>query len=663
MTSPSDLAATCQDRASKQSYRIQNYQSYANEYFGRRERNQGAIRAAYADGRPALQDLSDMRARIQGRPGAPNLIKPIIDDSVAVSGLLPTITFDPKSESKEDQQQAVLCSRAVRGQYEQSQMDVGEANAVFFNKLFGEVCFTLDPLRPADAKKTGDPFALPGVYINVQNPGHCFPRFGTGRDINRIQDLFLYYRGVPLEEIEGLYPDSLRALHTRENCDIIVFYSKDEKRTLLQQGHQVHEVYAEDHNYGFCPAEWAINKPTGDQFGVSEIDQAIALHKNTQALFHLGMDSAIYGVFPILHVHNAEHAGRTKFGPGAVIETSEDGKVEMIMPGANSSVASMLLSLASDNLLKQTGKSPLRLEQNIQHSNTSGRAFANAQGPEEAHLAMSNTLLGSTLQWMNAKIAMILYIDPGFKNAEMSVYGADFKGQRSTVTFHGKDLGGLWRNHVKWPSLLGGNEHEQLVMALQLFKENLISGRKVLETIGEDDPERVLEEAHLDMKQRAILMQAIQQAQQGPPPSGPTAAADQGVALGAGAMPGSSSMPSNGSQPVQGGPAQPGPPPPDQGMPPFRPIAAAPGGAPGGKSPIPDIWGLIQQVVAQLPRPLRGEIVNAVGMANGISLEVTDQGDVPLLRTALKQVAETVAGPGAKVEITVAEPAMSGKGR
>ena len=629
MPSPIELTKQCDERMSEQGSRIQRYASFYDQYHGK----QGAagVQSSYEDGRPALREMEGFSQGLANRTGAPNILKPIIDDAVAVSGLVPTSTFEPKDETEESLKQANLVSTVVRGQWEQSQMELGQAQAEFYRKLLGEVCYTLEPLRPKEIH-SNDPFALPGVYINVQDPSFCFPRFGSGRDSYRIQDLFINFRDVDQSSIEGLYPDAVKKTNPNQKVNIVVYYGKNTKTIILKQDEQAYEAYHEDHNYGFCPVEWAINKPSGSRYGLSEISQAGDLHRKFQALFHLNMDHAISSVFPVMQVHNAEHVDRMQFGPGAIINTSEDGYIKYHSPAASVQTSEMLLNLASDNLLKQSGVSPIRVEGMINKSNVSGRAMNGMQAPQEARLSMSNTILGSTLQWVNSKIALMMYSDPEFKKADLSVYSTDFKGQKQTVTFKGEDLGGLWRNHVKWPNLLGGNSPEIQVQALQLKKEHLISGRRVLEIIGEDDPERLIEEARLDMKAEAGLMQSLQGPPQGgPPPGGPQGGQPQGPPPSA-----------DGPQP-QPGPQDPAP------MPGFPPIASAPGSPAGGAPPVPDINSLVQAALANVQ--LKGQIMNVYGTPNGIRVECSDQADIPVLRSVLKPVAQQVSGPNATLEV------------
>lgn len=655
--SPNELKKHCEERASKHWPRIERQRRMFSEFTGRPNGDQkGMVQGQYADGRPALRDLSDFHDSLQTRPGAPNWIKPALKDKISLLCPLPTTTFEPESDSDDDQKTAELVSRVVRGQHELSQLDVTQVSAVTFMTVCGNVAYTLDPLTPKSAQESDDPFALPGVYINVHDPSISFPRFGTGREFNRVQDLFLYFQDSPKEHIEHMYPNATAILHGSRRADIIVHYAKDYKCIIVASGQQAVEVFRDDHKYGFCPAEWAINESDGTQFGVSEIDQAISLQRNSQSLFHLAMDASILATFPPMHVHQPEHVGRVRYGPLAVIETVEDGSVTPLSSQVNVQVPSMLLDLSESNLLQQIGTSPLRQQMDIQHANISGRAINNAQGSMDSRIAMNNVLLGSALEWLNSKIAMILYTDKSFKNTQMSVYSTDSKGKKQNTTFKGSDLQGLWRNHVQWANPMGSNKHEEMVMYLQLHDKGLVPGSKVLEAMNEDDPERLIAEAKAEQQQMQQSQMGAPPGPGGPPPPG-GGAPDQALALSAGGMP--SNAPGGPSQ----GPAQ--PPPgagasPPQGpsgpqMPGFPPLQAPPGSPPGGSTPVPDIFQEVQQITQSLP--LKGQIVEVVGTSNGkgkpkgIRVTVTDHRDVAILKTALKSVAEMLAGPGGQVDV------------
>lgn len=657
ITSPVKLAERCRQRAQKQNDRIQEYQLLYTQYKGIQGGNTGGgVKGSYPDGRPALQELEGFHSGLQARKGAPNWSRPIIDDRVAVTSDLPVVTFDAPGDEQSDVDKSVLASRAVRGQYKLSQMEVGMVEARFFSTLYGAAAFTLDPLRPSDVKAMKNPFKTPGVYINVHDPTFAFPRFGTGDERNRAQDMFLYYKDLTREEVESYSPEEVRKLKTTEGNDakyeLIVFYTDDYKTILVANGgSDARQIYRDDHHYGFCTAEWGLNKLDGGSFGVSEIDQTYEQNKTTQALFHLAMDGAIIATFPPIHVHNAEHVGRMTYGPMSVIETSEDGAVTPLSSTVNIQVPAQLLDISRGNMLMQTGTSPLRQDQEIRHANTSGRAIASVQAPGQARIDMSNTLMGSALESLNAKIARILYQDKQFNKTEMTIYGVSDKGSRKSVTFKGEDLDGIWHNHVQWGTEGGDNKHEVLVMYLQLYKEGLVSGRKVLEVIGEEDPEKLIQEAHLDQQQKATLMQAMQGGQPGDP-----GMAQQGVALGAGAMPGGGAVP--GGQVPQPGVQPMPPPPPGAGMPGFSPISASPAGPPGAAAPVPDINSEVQLAAAELK--LHGEILGATtmgeaGIPTAILLYITSHKDIAMLKTALRPLAETLLGPNATIVTRVRE--------
>jgi hypothetical protein len=86
-------------------------------------------------------------------------------------------------------------------------------------------------------------------------------------------------------------------------------------------------------------------------------------------------------------------------------------------------------------------------------------------------------------------------------------------------------------------------------------------------------------------------------------------------------------------------------------MPGFPPTAAAPGDSSGGATPVPDIWSMVQQVIATLK--LQGDVIQAIGTPKGILVTATDHRDVGQLKMMLKSVAEAVSGPGAKVDVEV----------
>lgn len=652
------IAEAAWKRVDQQTDRINVYAEHWKAFFNRQS-FEGNTFGTYPDGRPALKDMADlMRTRMTERP-ATNLVKPIIEDAVATSGTVPTITFEPEDESDESVRLAALNSDAVRGQWELSQMDVSQANATWFRKLYGEVCYTLDPMSEAEAKGTGDPFMLPGVRINVIDPSTAYPQFGSGSQWNRIQDLFIFRDEVPMEEVETMYPDAMKEFSDPNAAvTLITHYTKKYKCTLLQQGRGSApiEAYREDYTYGFVPAEWSINKPSGGHWGLSEVDQASGLQRTQAILFQLAIDSVIWSVFPVFHVHQAEHVGDVVAGPGAVIETSEDGKVEILQPLGDSQSATGMLAMVQDNLLKQSGVSPIRIEGAIKHSNISQRAQSGAQEPQQQRVNLSAIMLGSSLQWLNSKIAYILQNDPKFKNKQMSVYVTRRKGQPAAkVNFTGKQLGELWRNRVQWGNLLGGDEHEQLVMALQLEKDGLYSGRKVLEAIGDDSPERTLTEALEWQRSKAQAAQGAQGPPQPPGGGSPTEAADQGVGMMSGAMP----KPPHGGTPGEGAPPLP-PMPASNGaptnpapIPPPPPMPSAPGGSPTAGPQGIDVWQMVQQALTQSNPALIDEIVEVIGIPGGIYVQVTDQRYVPQIRTILQPVAEEIAGPDGKAEVSV----------
>lgn len=659
LRSAKEISEQAVARSAEHGGRVRAYDRYARQYFGDADGQTFGAAALdnYADGRPALRAPGETAAS-RSKRASPNYIKPIVKDLVAIKGAWPQVTVPPASPQDGDRDSAVLITRALRQQHEQSAMIRQQQRAGWFLVTFGECAYTLDPRTPEMAKADPDPFKPIGVYFQVVSPREAFPKFQG----DELYDLFVIrrvtrreareaYPGVPIPKGSG---------DEGELVDVVHYYSKSERQTVVDGV----RAYGIRHDLGFCPAEWASNEATDGHWAQGDIAGCVELHEEAQDLWKVHTDSVVFSVYPIVHIHEPDAGqGHVEFGPGAQYTTTGSGKIELLAPEANPQASAMIFEGALDNLMKQAGIAPIRLEGQIDRSNVSARSVDRQQAPMEQRLKLSMDLLGQTLSRLNSKCLLMLANVKELRKAEMELYGQDREGTYHQ-TFTGEQIGGWVRNVVSWESLTGTTKEQRTMQALQLYKESALPDgsrmfpfEEVLARSGFDDPKEIMDRARAESAQHQQQPETQPIPGAGPaPPAGP-----QG---GPPAEPGREqmSMAAGGPQgaPPGGGPGGPAPvqPPPPNGapgngappgggpqIPGFPPVAAHQAGrGMGSPAPVPDIAGTVRTALSALA--LRGS-ADLVVRNNALVVEVSDHRDVPQVKAALKpveqQLGQTIA--------------------
>lgn len=654
LTPAKDLVEASEERKGKHKRRTEHYKRFLAAYYGDDSERLKLI-GNNGDGRPALRMSRDIGENWAKR-GSPNYIQPMVDDFTALRGLMPNVQVKAASSKDADKEKAVLLTRALREQIDHSHMDMTQPQAAFYLSCLGDVCYVLDPRTPQDTAEDEDPFRPVGVYITVVNPEHAFPKFRFGADALEMDDLFLVWH-LDADTIYDTYGISVAS---DEGADVIHYYSRWEKQIIVDGKRHVGVV----HDLGFCPGQWCSNKATDGTYAQSDIRQAVDLHSELQAIFHVYLDSLLWSTWPIIHIKNRHNVSgdQIEIGPGAQVETINDGDVQLVAPQAQPQAARLIHDSTLDALMKMVGVSPIRMEGQIDRSNVSARSVDRQQGPQEQRLTLGNTILGEAWERINGKILLMLSNVKSLAKTSMELYGQDGDGIYNE-TFKGEDVGGWIKNEVKWDSMLGSSRHERVAVALQMFKEGRgkYPWRRVLEEAGEDDPQALIEEGMAEMQQEHAM-----EAQMGGGPPGPGGPPGGGRPHGPGAghphgpePPGSNSQQAmqdavsmtaggGGAPAPPGGAAQPPPPaPPGPPIPPFAPVANAPTKpGMGNPAPVPHVMQMIHEALA--PLKLFGK-ADAEPSGSGIHVMLTDHRDVAQVKKALDLVAKQIRGPRATV--------------
>lgn len=661
MKSAGELEKEFLERKGKDSKRLDEYRRMLRPYFGD-DSAPGNITANYADGRAALkvQDAADS----ESSKDVLNMIPQIVDSIVAVRGINPKHTVKPEGSDEGALQKQLLRTRALREQHAHSNMLVQGAQLAFYLTSMGDGCMVLNPRVPADIRKEKEkgaenPFLPVGVYISVVDPSHAFPKFAFGEPGNDLWDLFCVW------DIDPVDAKAKYGVAISEKKPCIHYYSRTEKRVIIDGRDAIQPV---EHNLGFCPAVWCYNKANDGRAAQADIRMGITLNEQLGLLYRIWLDSAIWAIHPIVHVHDREYvttpSGAAEVGPGATITTKATGNVQLLSPQGHPEVAAQMMDTVVSSLHQVTGVSPIQTQGIIDRSNVSARSVSQQMSPMEQRLMLSNALLAERYELLDAKILLMISNLKDFKRVAFPMWGEDEKGTFNQ-TFTADDIGGWIRTQTRWDPTLGVSRHEVLAMALQTFKESIVTGqmytypfRLVLEAAGVEDPQAVMDEAIAEAKRMMQEAQAAQQQGQAqgqePPPGGagvpPQAMQDasalQQGGLAAAGPPGGGAPPNGAAGPVQ--------PPPQSPMPPFPPVASAPGGGQGQPAPVPDIRGMVEQALANVR--LFGAYSAHGGPGNSIVVTVTDHRDVA-------QVKQALASLPLPVTVKVASPAASNGSR
>lgn len=637
LTPAKELRLMAEQRRAMQMDRVNTYERYLAQYFqdGLGKSADGAAVKNYSDGRPALRAHGET-ASGRERRASPNYIKPIVKDLVSIRGLWPSVEVPAASGSDQDRNQAVLLTRALRQQHEHSAMTRQQQRAGFFLSCLGETCYTLDPRTPQMEKEHKNPFRPVGIYYNVINPGQAFPEFSNSGDED-LEDLF-WIAWMPQDKARREYPQVNLGPPDPENpeqVEIIHYYSRHERQTLVG-GKRAFGIV---HDLGFCPAEWISNEAVDGRWGQADIAGCVELHEEIQDIWKVYMDTIVAAAYPIIHIHDAQNTqGQVELGPGAQFTTTGTGKIELLSPEAQPTAVALVFENAVDNLMKNAGIAPIRLEGQIDRSNVSARSVDRQQAPMEQRMKLSLDLVGQGLQRLNSKCLLMLGTISELKDTPMELWGQDREGTYHE-TFTGADIGGWTRNIVKWDSMTGQTKQEALVGRVQLYKEGqgvLFPFSEVIRAGGYDDPKDVMDRGEAEHRRIAA-------AQQPPPGAGPPGgAAPGGGAAGPpeAAMQQQMSIAGGGAGGAGAGPVQPPPgggqngaaPP---GLPGFAPMDSAPGGPKGSAAPVPDIESMVAEALAAKGL---SDVASLQVRGRALVVEVTDASKARQVHEALQPV-------------------------
>jgi len=599
--------------------RMDIYNRSRQAYYGDREET--GVQGMDNSGRTILR-VQQLRNSLASRTGAPNMLLPIVDDFVGLKGTLPNMKVTPWDDTDDAREKAAKFGRVLRTQYKQSKMDMQFYKFAWFMSALGDCLLTLNPTFPDQAT----PFRRPGIYINVVDPSTCFPQFKTGWESEEMRDVIIWER-FTREQAKAEWGIS----STEERVDAF-WYISDDYNCLTVGGNTVSSV---SHNLGFCPAQWVKNKLNGRP-AQSDIYAAIEAHEEMQVMVTVMNDSLLETTYGQLVIKNpANVQDDFEVGPGAEpIVIQGDGDVTRLAPSPPPQSAQMLMQNMWELIQRIAGSAPVRTENAIPGSNISGRSVHAQQAPMETRLAGWQTVVGNHLEALNEKILWMLYTIPEFKNQIMNIWGTE-KGKPFNVQFQGAELDGWTRNSVQWSAIIGSTAHERSVVGIALKDKDLVPDEWVLDQIGIEDSDFLVSQAKAEMKDKM----ALQQQMQGPP------AGQQAGPPPAQAPPGGDTGSPAAQPPPEGG----------GGMPPFPPVDQSPTTTGfGTPSPVPDVWGQIQEVLGQVADQLTGQVVNATPQGHGVHITMSHEGKSGMAqdRAILRQAFEAV---GMKVTFSNAD--------
>ena len=306
----------------------------------------------------------------------------------------------PASGQQADKDKAVKIARALRQQHEHSAMPRQQQRAGFFLSCLGDACYTIDPRTPSMDKDDPDPFMPIGIYFNVANPCQAFPKFrgsGAGEDL---QDLFLISSMSP-KDARQEYPQVHIPRDHDEPVDVIHYYSRTERQTVVAGV----RAYRDRSQPRLLPG--GVGAATRRATAASPSPTSRGASSSTASSPTSGRSTWIRSggsVYPIYVIKDPEQtSGVLEYGPGAQFSTHGTGDVKVLAPQADAQSAQLIFNAALDNLMKQAGISPIRLEGQIDRSNVSAKSVDRQQAPQEQRLKLSLALLGEGLQRLNAK--------------------------------------------------------------------------------------------------------------------------------------------------------------------------------------------------------------------------------------------------------------------
>lgn len=523
--SPLEIIELAKQRTASYAERDGLYETFQRYYRGKQISAGPSTLAMNQQGRPLLR-LSEAGPN-SDRAFTTQRLAPIIDDSQALLGRMPSSRVEPPDQSEAGVAKGDLLSKYLISTHELSRMDRQQAEMGYHLPCLGDGCYTLEV----------DP-DLRRVTWTVLDPSTAYPSFMWGYKRFDILDLIVCYYVDP-------YAAKARwGINVAKDAQVpVTIYTSKDQRSVVVGNEKPQLVHHVEWGLRFCPAVWVFNKVNG-QFANSDIAQSLVQQDALDFMWAVMMDGVVHNTYPIIGVRNAISVSGDPItvGPGATpISLGTDGAILVSRSQGDLSAIQYGMDQLVNDIYAATGTTQVRQQGSMHSSIVTGRAMHAAQGPQATRVELKQQELGSAIQMVNMMTLEMQEKAPTLGNHEFEIYGR-FKGASFRQMMSGKDIDGTYRNSVSWEPVTGMNLQQKTAIAYEGAVAGLWDDVRSRELVGVEDPmgmrDRIaaqkLHEANLQAQVQGVLMAAQQG---GAPPQGQ---ADQASGIASGAPPGAS---------------------------------------------------------------------------------------------------------------------------
>ena len=609
--------------------------------------------------------LRDNRREDRSSPLVANLLKGIVDDYVALTGVLPDVKV-PAPDG--DQAFADVVEKYHYGVWWASQMvlqlkAMGWWNSVMggcsalvwpnFKKRHAEIRF-IGPDKIYGVMDLVDPFAYSSAIIvepiSQKSIEDYFPQ-KTAKALQAEMSDSPQAQGWPMNAGRV---ELIRWLDKKETVTVLGRQVTTIKGRTTDKREAIIELGRAPHDLNLCPLIPFQNIfVPGQMRGVSDIEEAVGLNQFINFLLNAHEEYVKQELFSPVVLIDPQKAPEDidLDSPTAIIPINAGGDAKRLVNSTQGQqVMSAELSRTQQLIEYVTGSSAIRTQGRQPASSiATGRSLEKGQGPQFTRVEYRNDLNAHRLEKVNE--ASVLMTGSMFADDDINLWGTHRKqGSLFKMTIKGSDLRDYTFNQVKYsPSMYMGLE-QRITAVLQLMgaADPLTDRRGAIEFIGmTDHPDEMMARIDEDQMRRVKFQQDMQKAAQGGQPGGgegPASVLEKNVALEAGAT--NKQATGGAAPPPGGGAAVTGAPPPEGGAPPAGGGPAAPGfGLSANTPPEPDVGqvssGLegtsladqVEQVVSGLK--LTGRVYLVEASAKSVQLIAERYVDARKVRRAL----------------------------
>jgi hypothetical protein len=439
-----------------------------------------------------------------------NYLKPVVDKSIqSLVGRVPAIQVMPSATDEVARRHAEQLEGVLYGTW----------NANDISKVLFKTAFDSFVLRRGLIYVWWDPKAKMVKFKNC-TPDHFYPEY-DGEEMWRC----VYVSRRSTERLKREFPDLADDIKPDSEVDWGPTNIDDSARIGSKDQTTVIDIFDIDGNYNRVMGDATISRKLGYPFkalpfielpcfpqgGMAEplnlIDQVVELNQYLDQLVSQKADIIARYANPTILDFNSgqspEDIRRAVAAQGAVIPVRKDGNIALLNWQGTVPAIDEQITLVMDVIFDLTGKPRASFGQTM--TNQSGIVTNLSLNPTLQSNEAHESIWGAALSKLNEYILMLW---EEFMSGDEIEFNGTYQTQTGTnkiydVSLTGKEIGGWYKNRIKWPSAIRTDDPVYVQNHLQQLQAQpfpAISLYTYLEEMGVEDVEAEIDRIGLQLE-------------------------------------------------------------------------------------------------------------------------------------------------------------------